>query len=44
MIDINIEKMSGDDLKSYNDMMNEAALKIAKISSLAVSLWSAVLK
>lgn len=44
MISFELEKLPADELKAYDRMMVETALRVIRLSRLALQLWSAVLK
>jgi hypothetical protein len=44
MIGIDLSKLPTKELADHDSMMVEAAVRIQKISALAIQLWSAVLK
>ncbi len=44
MISIELEKLPTAELTAYDSMMLDTALRVAKVSMLAVQLWSEVLK
>jgi len=44
MLVMNVDKMSDQDLKSYDEMMVECATKVENFAPLAAGVWSDVLK